>query len=242
MNYSNINDIIDIHKDQTIYIVGCGSELLNLPNNIKEKITKGISIGLNAVHLFLDKMTYHASGHPFHYALNCKYGNVSSCRFYQGHDIGYDYARNKSLRYHGSPQSCVHSPEFKHQISFTATNLACLMGCNNIIFVGISMKTYQHYYDLVDGMKKNMDKQAQDILDNTNNNILLEDGKQFISTLHQKRNAYNAYFADHYGRFLGEYGKLFKQMQDNGIYPHTYNQNSIIAEAGAKIISYEESI
>lgn len=79
-----ITDYNNKHKGETIYLIGNGPDLLNIPDDYKKKIQKGISIGVNACHLFLPETTYFVGGHWSSYLLNCHYGKVTGCRFFQG--------------------------------------------------------------------------------------------------------------------------------------------------------------
>ncbi len=89
MKYKSLSDVYKIHDGETIYLIGNGPGLLDIPEDYKNRISKGISIGVNSSHLFIPT-TYQACSTWSCYLLSCHYGEVSGCRFYQGQGIGED--------------------------------------------------------------------------------------------------------------------------------------------------------
>ena len=79
-----LNDYANVHKDETIYLIGTGPEILNISAKYRDKIKEGTSIAVNSHHLFIENPTYHCSGHWSHYLLNCEHSNPTGCRFFQG--------------------------------------------------------------------------------------------------------------------------------------------------------------
>ena len=223
------------HSNQTIYILGNGPEIACLDDRTYETIKNGISIGTNATHLIFPKTTYYVAGHPIHYVLNCKHGLVDKSRFYHGWDItqDIDYEKNRTVRYENIPRSPVYSEEYRNQISFSAINIACLMNPSRIIFIGIDMKSNQRFYDQNTSLKEKLLEQVKSIQKEAKSSQLSEDTNNTINILTGKM---SINYANTYGRFRGEYTRVFKEMRSIGIQPVIHNANSILAEAGADIL------
>lgn len=233
-------DIMNIHKNEVVYIIGTGIELVNLPENVIDQIKNGISIGLNSTHLFLPETTYHCAGHPIQYLLNVKYGNVKGCRIYSGtwqpkileeksicmkvQDLNFANAQDPNIS--------------QHQVSFNAINAACLMGSKKIVFVGIDMKNKEHYYDLSLEMKQKLLDQTNTIKNEENLDTAVKDDTNVLLDI---LNGKNPEFK--YDWFKKEYTQLFQSLWNNsGISCYTYNPDSIIHESGATLISYGDRI
>lgn len=177
MKYEKLSDFYQIHKGETIYLIGNGPDLMNISEDYYDKIYNGISIGANTSHLFMPT-TYQAMSSWSSYIVSCNFGVVPECRFYHGQGMSETdsshpwggattlsssfFEENNTLytAHHAvnpinrSTQDALFSDPKENGHIFGAVNtifalinLATIMGAARIVFLGCDHRLPGHYYD-----------------------------------------------------------------------------------------------
>ena len=263
MKYSKLSDVYQIHKGETIYLIGNGPALLEIPDSYKEKISNGISIGVNSSHLF-SNTTYQMCSTWSCYLLNCHYGNVEECRFYHGQGIGTDsswpfggattlsasfFADNNTLNIADemkeprSPDVLFSKPNGffygNDNMLFSATNLATIMGASVIVYLGFEQKTSGHYYDKPELMElyKNQTCEMKTVYKN-DPHILKDLEDMEIKNIN--KNVTPEYLSIRKQEFKNKLTMLIDTMKKHDVTPVVHVKNSVVYEAGAIWKDYED--
>ena len=124
-------------------------------------------------------------------------------------------------------------------IAYTATNLACIMGANKIVYVGFDQKSSQHYYEWP-GTLSRMKKQVSEIHNKyKNDEFLKEDIRHLQEFLHKSREPdylqFNTFFRN-------KFKAMFDAMRKNNVKPVVHNKHSIVFDAGAEFEEYDSKL
>tara|TARA_R110002020_G_scaffold266993_2_gene482105 strand:+ start:2702 stop:3490 length:789 start_codon:yes stop_codon:yes gene_type:complete len=257
-----LGDFYQIHKDETIYLIGNGAGLLDAPKSYKDKISRGISIGVNSSHLFLPT-TYQACSTWSCYLLSCHYGEVSGCRFYQGQRMGNDsswpfggpttlnssfYSENNTIDIYSNmePPSSTdvlfRKPEESspfygtYNIMFTATNLATMMGANKIVYLGFDQRNNGHYYDTPESMPK-YKEQTNEIKKIYSSDTYIVKDIEDMEVININKEKTPDYLKG--GWCQDKLSIIFDAMKKNDVTPIVHIKDSIVHEAGAIWKDYE---
>jgi hypothetical protein len=256
MKYKDLGDLYQIHKDQTIYLIGNGLGVLDISDSYLKKIRDGISIGVNSSHLW-GPTTYQASSTWSCYLLSCHYGVAHGCRIYQGQGIGTDpswplgeattisssfFSDNNTINIYEHMQDpsttealftkpSGGSPFFgRDNIMFTATNLATIMGANKIVYLGFDQRDDGHYYDVPElmDMYKKQTKEMKEIY-SSDPHILrdLEDMEYKNINKEEKPQYLRSSWCKDKLSFL------FSAMKEKNVIPVVHTNDSIVYDAGA---------
>ena len=266
MKYKKLSDVFNIHAGETIYLIGNGPALLEIPDEKYEQIKNGISIGSNSSHLFMPT-TYQACSSWSSYILSCNYGIVKSCRFYSGQGIGDDpswpfgtattlqptFFRDNNTIY--TSDHAVHpvtrpmcsalfdDPKESEQIFgadniiFACINLATIMGASEIVFVGFDQRETGHYYDHPLLMRV-FKAQAEEMLRKYHDDpYIVEELKNMIRlNIYGEESLTPEFLKSDWCK--PKLSSMFDCMKNKNVTPIVYRTNSIVCDAGAEYRSY----
>ncbi len=253
-----LSDYNKIHEGETIYLIGNGPDLHNISESYKEKIANGISIGVNASHLFLPQTTYHCCGHWSHYLLNCEYGSVAGCRFFQGPKIDegprsldscfhednktLDISRNSTWPFNDTSVIFNEINENSsllgaEQIAFAATHFACIMGAKKIVYLGFDQRSSTHFYDEPE-YKKIIKEQTDSLIEKYKNDYFLKhDLEDFYAVIDKTA---SLCFLSRQDAFKSKFSGMFNVMLEHGTTPIVHNRDSIVFDSGAELRDYDD--
>ena len=262
MKYTQLSDFYKKHNGETIYLIGNGPGALDIPEQYKNKIQKGISISVNSSQLW-GPTTYQASSTWSCYLHTCHYGVVTECRFYQGQGIGTDsswphggattlppsfFSDNNTLQISShmhNPQSVDalftkpenNSPFFgRDNIIFTATHLATLMGAGEIVYLGFDMRDNGHYYDTPVLMDMHI-QQTNELKEmySSDPHILADIERMEENNIKRVPSEYaEANYAKNNWP-MPRLIEMFNCMRENGTVPVCHKEDSIIFDSGATL-------
>jgi hypothetical protein len=254
MKYANYSDFNDVYKGKTIFIIGNGSDLLNLSKEFRDKLKNEVTIGTNASHLFLKNTSFHLSGHWIHLLFNKHYGNVRDCRVFQGpHKAEFKYKDNNVIdleanNVRSSLQSFIkpvsnNSPLIgAEQIGLSATHIAWILGAKKIVYVGFDCKSLDHYYKAkpyINKVKQQYKSLKEKYSSDPFINSDLDDFWNINIDPGSIPGAWNppkgTLFLNDYDSLLQSYSIIFNKLKSENIEVSTYNRNSILFEAGASL-------
>ena len=263
----SLSDFYNIHSGKTIYLIGNGYGLLEIPDNIKNKLKNEITIGVNSSHLF-GTTTYNNSSTWSCYLMNCHFGEVTECRFYQGRGMGLE--ENDSSWHTGGPTTLpetfyddnntvsishhLRHPFFDSSALFVnpgengpifgadnsifgATNIATIMGAKKIVYLGFDGKG-NHYYDEPTLMEKYIQQKdvlieiyaddpfiQLDLADMENKNITKKEALDYLTST--------------YGETHRKLHCIFTAMREKDVTPYVSKKDSVVYEAGATFLDWE---
>ena len=268
MKYSKLSDVYQIHKGETIYLIGNGPALLEIPEKKYNEIKNGITIGSNSSHLFMPT-SYQSCSSWSSYLLSCHYGEVSGCRFYSGQGIGDDsswpfgtattlkstfFKNNNTIFTSNHAVHPVHRPVCDalfgdpmedeqifgaDNIIFACTNLATIMGASKIVYVGFDQRESGHYYDKPQLMCE-LQKQTQEMLEKYSNDpYIVAELQNMIRLNILKDESLKPEF------LKKDWCKpklllMFECMRKNNVTPFVHRTNSIVYDAGATLKGYDD--
>ena len=264
MKYKSLSDVYKIHDGETIYLIGNGPGLLDIPEDYKNRISKGISIGVNSSHLFIPT-TYQACSTWSCYLLSCHYGEVSGCRFYNGQGIGTDsswpfgtattvsssfFIENNTVDIHSHQSSDPQSFDAlftkptetslmfgRDNIMFTATNLATIMGASKIVYLGFDQRNNGHYYDIPEHMEMYKSQTNEMKKTYSSDPHIMEDLKD-MEAKNINKEMTPQYLKSNWCR--DKLSLMIKEMKQNDVTPIVHIKDSIVYEAGATWKDYED--
>ena len=261
MKYKKLSDVYQIHKGETIYLIGNGPDLLNIPEEYYENIKNGISIGANTSHLFMPT-TYQACSSWSSYILNCNYGVVTGCRFYHGQGMGNDssypwggattlepsfFEENNTIytAHHAvnpinrSIQDALfENPHENGQIFgaintiFALINLATIMGAAKIVFLGCDHKLPGHYYDHYILMGL-LQGQKDEMLKKYSADPYIVSDLQEMTTYNIDKTEIPPYLKTNDN--AEPLKAMISCMKENGVEPIVHTKNSLVYESGATL-------
>lgn len=257
MKIKSFLELKDLYIGKTVVIIGNGPDLMNLNEKFKEKLKELITIGCNVSHLFLNETNFHVSGHWSTHLYNLHFGKVKDCRLFQGPTIQeINYIDNNTLNVENinvvTRLDTFIKPNLNEkylvgaeQIGLAALHLAYIIGAKKIIFIGVDMKSSEHYYD--------DEEHCQNLLNQwnyleelySNSSIIMRDLKNMkngsiFKSLEIEGGDGNiikkqSYF-ENYDYTLYNYSHIFQFLKNENVEIFTANKNSIIFEAGAEHI------
>ncbi len=264
MKYKSLSDIHRIHAGETIYLIGNGPAILDIPDDYKSKIKNGISIGVNSSHLFMPT-TYQVCSTWSCYLLSCYYGEVSGCRFYQGQGIGNDsswpfggativspdfFSEYNTIDIHSHMSDPIFATALvnrptsnsamwgRDNIMFSATNLATIMGAKEVVYLGFDQRNNGHYYD-VESLMEVYKQQTNEMkkMYSLDPHILkdLED-MEYKNISKEETPQYLKVKNSNKGKLES----LFSHMGSFGITPVVHVKDSVVYDAGAEWRDYED--
>jgi hypothetical protein len=256
------HELLNTYKDKDVFIIGNGPELNFIDDSLKQKIRNNyITIGCNFTHLFLEETDFYLSGHWCPMLYNIHYGKVKNTRLFQGPTIDFDYDSNKILNVENInvqtnmqnfilPDSDSQYLVGSENILFSCFHLAYILGFKRIFTIGVSMKSNKHYYDdeyLLNEMKTEWDflyskYKSNRIIDVDFQNIWnlnLSGISNDISILTTDGNIHKRteYF-ENMSRILNNLSDIFELLRSLDRDVYCFNPDSIIYDAGAKLINY----
>jgi len=268
VKYKSLSDVYKIHEGETIYLIGNGPSLLEIPEEKYEKIKNGISIGSNSSYLFMPT-TYQACSSWSSYILSCHYGIVSGCRFYSGQGIGDDpswplgtattlkstffkdnntiYTTDHAVHPVTSPMCNVLFDDPKESgqifgadnIIFACTNLATIMGASEIVYVGFDQREPGHYYDHPLLMRVFKAQTEEMLKTYFNDPYIVDELKNMWSLNIDKEESLKPEFLKT-DWCKPKLSSMFDCMKNKNVTPIVYRTNSIIYDAGATLRSYND--
>ena len=150
----------DLHKGETIFIIGAGYGLNELSEEEINSIQSNyISIGCNQSYLKI-KSNYYISGHFHHMIMQYHYGGDNAKYIFQGEpqdffpNNNYNIDILTDINIVGHPGWLPKPNETKsvplvgaEQIGFSATHLAYILGAKKIVYVGFDFSARGHFYN-----------------------------------------------------------------------------------------------
>jgi len=154
-----LDDFIDRHQNERIFVLGTGPSLNDLtPEEIKKIETEETSIGVNFSHIQLKPTYWISGGAPCQMAFALEYLPEQTIPFFhQGEDedrvfpdvekIVHTYDRvadGRALTKAPKDNTLIGG----YNILLCASHLAYVMGASEIVFVGFEQTNFLHFYNL----------------------------------------------------------------------------------------------
>jgi len=259
MKYNSYLDLKDVYEGSTVYLLGNGADILDLPPSFREKLENEVTIGTNASHIFLQETNFYIAGHWCHLLPHLYSGSVKDCRIFQGpHKSFFGYEENNVLDLESNNvKTCLgdfRRPEEDadpligaEQIGLSSTHIAWVLGAKKIIYLGFDCKSLSHFYSRGYYNSKIKDEYVRVRNFYIDEPDIKSDFDDFWNINIEPNSIPGAYSPDqgtfylkNYDMLLGSYSEVFKKLNSEGVETVTYNENSILFEAGAALESFDE--